>query len=406
MLKLNCKVHFCVPQFLFFVSLWKAVEMKIKLRKKKLATGKYSLYIEYYKGKILDEYGNSKNNREFEYLKEYLYISPQTGSEKRENRETLLRAEQILSIRRAEYAQGKYGIKDRSKERLLFLTYYEKLKEDRYESKGNYDNWDAAQNHIEAYCGKKKITFEDVNEEFVIGFKKYLNKKAITRSDTPLSQNSKYTYYNKFKAALRQAFDDGYTRRNFARTVKGFTQEETFREYLTQEELQAMAKAYCKYQVLKDAFMFSCLTGLRWSDINKLKWAEVRDEESDTRLIFKQKKTSGQEYQYISDQAREILGKRKDENDRVFQGLKYGANFNAEILRWCMRAGITKHITFHSARHTHAVLLLEYGADIYTVSKVLGHKEIRTTQVYAKIVDKKKKEAANLIPKLEMDYKL
>lgn len=145
-------------------------------------------------------------------------------------------------------------------------------------------------------------------------------------------------------------------------------------------------------------------TGLRWSDINKLTWVEIRDEEEGPRLIFKQKKTSGQEYQYISNQARQLLGKRKRESDLVFKGLKYGAHFNAEILRWCMRAGITKHITFHSARHTHAVLLLEYGADIYTVSKVLGHKEIRTTQVYAKIVDKKKKEAANLIPELEMDY--
>lgn len=71
-----------------------------------------------------------------------------------------------------------------------------------------------------------------------------------------------------------------------------------------------------------------------------------------------------------------------------------------------MRAGITKHITFHSARHTHAVLLLENGADIYTVSKVLGHKEVRTTQIYAKIVDKKKKEAATLIPELQMDFDL
>ena len=378
--------------------------MKIKLRKKKLASGKYSLYLDYYKGSSLDENGKTKGHREFEYLKEYLIISPQTPSEKRENKETLERAEQILSIRRAEYAQGKYGIKDKSKNKLLFITYYDKLKEERYESKGNYDNWDAAQNHIEAYIGKKKITFEEIDEDFVIGFKKFLSKKAKTKSKTLLSQNSKYTYYNKFKAALRQAFDDGYTRRNFATTVKGFAQEETTREYLTQDELQAMAKAYCKHQVLKNAFMFSCLTGLRWSDINKLTWLEVRDEEEGSRLIFKQKKTSGQEYQYISNQARQIIGKRKRENDRVFQGLKYGAHFNAEILRWCMRAGITKHITFHSARHTHAVLLLEYGADIYTVSKVLGHKEIRTTQVYAKIVDKKKKEAANLIPELEMDY--
>lgn len=378
--------------------------MKINLRKKKLASGRYSLYIDYYKGSTVDENGKTKGNRESEYLKEYLYITPKDASEKKENEETLLRAEQILSIRRAEYAQGKYGIKDKSKDRLLFLSYYEKLKEERFETKGNYDNWDAAQNHIEDYIGRKKITFEDIDEDFVIGFKKYLNKRAKTKSNTLLSQNSKYTYYNKFKAALRQAFDDGYTRRNYATKVKGFAQGETTREYLTQEELQAMATAYCKHQVLKNAFMFSCLTGLRWSDINKLTWLEVRDEEEGSRLIFKQKKTSGQEYQYISNQARQLLGKRKRDNARVFQGLKYGAHFNSEILRWCMRAGITKHITFHSARHTHAVLLLEYGADIYTVSKVLGHKEIRTTQVYAKIVDKKKKEAANLIPELEMDY--
>ena len=378
--------------------------MKIKLKKKKLKTGKYSLYIEYYKGFIQDEKGKIEHNREFEYLKEYLIIEPKTAKERQENADVLLRAEQVLSIRKAEYAQGKYGIKDRSKDKLLFLTYYDKLKEERFESKGNYDNWDAAQNHIEDYCKKKKITFEDIDEDFVLGFKKFLNKNSRTKSNTPLSQNSKYTYYNKFKAALRQAFEDGYTRRNFATTVKGFAQGETSREYLTQEELQAMAQAKCKHPILKTAFLFSCLTGLRWSDVNKLTWSEVREEEGQTRLIFQQKKTAGQEYQFISNQARKLLGKRKQENDRVFQGLKYGAHFNAEILRWCMKAGITKHITFHSARHTHAVLLLENGADIYTVSKILGHKEIRTTQVYAKIVDKKKKEAAYLIPELEIDY--
>ena len=264
--------------------------MKINLRKKKLTTGKYSLYIDYYKGKITDENGKTKNNREFEYLKEYLYISPKTPSEKKENEETLLRAEQILSIRRAEYAQGKYGIKDRSKDKLLFLTYYDKLKEERYESKGNYDNWDAAQNHLEEYCKKKKVTFEDIDEEFVLGFKKFLNKNSRTKSNTPLSQNSKYAYYNKFKAALKQAFEDGYTRRNFATAVKGFAQGETSREHLTHDELKAMVKAECKHPILKSAFLFSCLTGLRWSDVNKLTWSEVRDEGPETNWFFNRKK--------------------------------------------------------------------------------------------------------------------
>ena len=131
-------------------------------------------------------------------------------------------------------------------------------------------------------------------------------------------------------------------------------------------------------------------------------WSEVREEDNSSRIIFKQKKTDGLEYLYISDQARELLGERTNESDRVFIGLKYGAHFNSEILRWCMRAGITKHITFHSARHTNAVLLLENGADIYTVSKRLGHREIRTTEIYAKIIDKKMKEAANIIPELKL----
>lgn len=375
--------------------------MKITLRKKKLTTGKYSLYIEYYKGSIQNDRGKTEHIRHFEYLKEYLTTDPQTPQEKKANEEVQKKAEQILAIRRAEYAQGKYGIKDRSKNKLLFLTYYDKLKEERYETKGNYDNWDAAQKHIENYCKKRNVTFEDIDEEFVLGFKKFLATSARTKSDTPLSQNTRFTYYNKFKAALRKAFEEGYTSRNYAITVKGFTQGETSREYLTHEELQAMAKAECKHPILKSAFLFSCLTGLRWSDINKLTWSEVREISGEAQLVFKQKKTAGQEYQFISPQARELMGKRKQEKDRVFQGLKYGAHFNAEILRWCMRAGITKHITFHSARHTHAVLLLENGADIYTVSKILGHREIRTTQVYAKIVDKKKKEAAYLIPELE-----
>lgn len=118
--------------------------MKIQLKKKKLQSGKYSLYIEYYKGSEKDENGTTKHFRDFEYLKEYLYINPRTPEERESNNQTQKKAEQILSIRKAEYAQGKYGIKDHSKEKFLFLKYYDKLKEERYESKGNYDNWDAA----------------------------------------------------------------------------------------------------------------------------------------------------------------------------------------------------------------------------------------------------------------------
>ena len=223
------------------------------------------------------------------------------------------------------------------------------------------------------------------------------------RANLQLALNSKYSYYNKFKAALRAAFNEGYLSINYASKTKSFEQAESQREYLTFQELQTLAKTHCKYEVLKSAFLFSCLTGLRWSDINLMTWSEVRDEDNDvSRVNFRQQKTDGVEYLYLSKQARGLLGNRLDPEDRVFKGLKYGAGFNNEIVRWCNRASISKHITFHSARHTNAVLLLENGADIYTVSKRLGHREIRTTAIYAKIVDQKMKEASNLIPTIEL----
>ena len=375
--------------------------MKINLKQKKLKNGKSSLFLEFYNGYRIDKNGVKKHLRKFEYLKQYVFDNPKNTEEKRKNKETLELAGNILAIRRAEYIQGKYKIKNDKKGEVTFMDYYKRLKEDRFETKANYGNWDAAQKHIEKYCPPHK-QLKDIDTDFVKGFKRYLNTKAKTKSGTPLSQNSKYTYFNKFKAALREAYTENYLEENVLRSVKGFEQGESTREYLTYSELQAMSQAECKYPVLKNAFIFSCLTGLRWSDIDKLRWSEVRDEDTGSRIIFRQKKTDGLEYLYVSEQSRNLLGKRANESDRVFRGLKYGAVYNTEILRWCMKAGITKHITFHSARHTNAVLLLENGADIYTVSKRLGHKEIRTTEIYTKIIDEKMKEAANLIPELDL----
>lgn len=376
--------------------------MKINLKTKRLKNNRLSLFIEFYKGYTINKSGVKKHLRKFEYLKLYVSEEPKNAEEKRKDKETWELARNILSIRRAEYIQGKYNIQDNKKGQITFLDYYEKLKEDRYATKGNYDNWDAALKHIERYC-PEYLQLQDVDTDFVKGFRKYLDTKARTKGGTPLSQNSKYTYFNKFKAALREAYTENYLEENVLRSVKGFEQAESTREYLTYNELQALAGAKCKYPILKNAFLFSCLSGLRWSDITKLKWSEVRDEDTGARIIFRQKKTDGMEYLYISEQARHLLGKRANQKDRVFIGLKYGAHFNAEILKWCMRAGITKHITFHSARHTNAVLLLENGADIYTVSKRLGHREIRTTQIYAKIIDEKMKQASNLIPELVLE---
>jgi len=137
---------------------------------------------------------------------------------------------------------------------------------------------------------------------------------------------------------------------------------------------------------------------LRWSDIQKLLWSEVQhSNEMGYYIRFIQKKTKGAETLPISEQAFNLLGERQDKDARVFVGLKYSAWHNLKLQQWVMRAGVTKTITFHCARHTYATLQLTMGTDIYTVSKLLGHRELKTTQVYAKIIDDKKKEAATKI---------
>jgi hypothetical protein len=121
--------------------------------------------------------------------------------------------------------------------------------------------------HLAAYC-PANLSFEEIDEDFVKGYRKYLDTKAKTKSGTPLSQNTKYTYFNKFRACLGQAFESNYLDTNLKKLAKSFEQGESQREYLTFSELNNMAASYCKYEILKKAFLCSCLTGLRWSDID------------------------------------------------------------------------------------------------------------------------------------------
>jgi integrase len=128
-------------------------------------------------------------------------------------------------------------------------------------------------------------------------------------------------------------------------------------------------------------------------------WGEIQEFGGHTRITFKQKKTGGQEYLDINSQAVIYLGEPRKSTDRVFAGFRYNSQVLIELKRWCLLAGITKKdVTFHTGRHTFAVMMLDLGADIYTVSKLLGHKELSTTQIYPKVLDKKKQEAVNLIP--------
>jgi integrase len=243
------------------------------------------------------------------------------------------------------------------------------------------------------------LKFADLNERFCNEFKEYLLiTKSNKSSKTTLSQNSAVSYFNKFKAALKQAYKDGALTNDLNTKIEPIKQAETRRNFLTIEELNKLVKTECNNPILKRAALFSALTGLRFSDIKNLVWGEIHQSiENGYSIHFTQQKTKGVEVLPISEQAYSFLGERKESIAKVFDGLTYSAYQNKHLYQWIGAAGITKDITFHSFRHTYATLQLSKGTDIYTVSKMLGHRDLKTTQIYAKIIDQTKREAAEKI---------
>ncbi len=186
-------------------------------------------------------------------------------------------------------------------------------------------------------------------------------------------------------------------RENPAQNIKSIKPEEREREFLTLDELQRLAATpFPEYDDLRRAGLFAALTGLRFVDIEKLTWAEIQHStEYGDYIRFTQKKTKDTETLPISDEARLLLGEAGKAEEKVFPNLNYSQCVYLPI--WTKRAGIDRKITFHSFRHTHARIQLSLGTDIYTVSKLLGHRSVKTTQIYARIIDETKRQAVNRI---------
>ncbi len=377
----------------------KKIKEPIRVRQKPLQNGNISLYLDIYRD----------GKRTYEFLKLYL-IPERTKEDKEKNRQTLQLANSIKSKRIVEMQNGEYGFKSEFATDTLFYPYYRAMCEKRLgtESRGNWGNWYSCLHHLLKYEKNERITFAEITPEWVQGFRDYLEKDAVAWShdfrkrikDKPLARNSKLSYFNKLRACLNQAFDDRLIPFNPARYVENFKPEEGTRMYLTIDEVRTLAQTDCEYPRIKAAFLFSCLTGLRRSDILKLVWGDVYQQGEYTRIIFRQKKTHGQEYLDITPQAAELMGERGKSNEQVFQDVHSPTCTNKAIQEWVLRAGIDKKITFHCGRHTFATMMLDIGTDIYTVSKLLGHRELNTTQIYAKVLDKNKQKAVSNIPNI------
>lgn len=376
--------------------------MKVHLRERKqVKDGSISLYLEFYKGTIKTPEGKTKILREYEYLNLYLVDKPKNPIDRQHNKQTKELAQNIRAKRELEIKNGQHGFNSSFKQGANFVEYFRSQAEKRRESNGNYGNWGSTLKHFIKFAGEG-VTFREIDPAFCERFKNFLSNDAKKSSGKNLSSSSISSYFNKFRACLKAAVRENIIPSNPCNDVSCPKVVENKREYLTLDELKAAVKAECRYEVLKRAFLFSCLTGLRWSDIQKLTWSEVQQANNGWRIVFNQEKTKGLQYLDLSEQAKNYLGKPGQPDERVFIGLNYSDYMNTAISRWMLKAGITKHITFHCARHTFAVLQLTMGTEIYTLSKLLGHSELRTTQAYAKIIDEKKREAVNKIPDINL----
>ena len=371
---------------------------KVKLRQRAISNNRQSLYLDFYPP-IPHPVTGEPTRREFLGL--YLLDNPKTPFDKQINKETKQLAENIRAKRQIEIQAGNYGfLNTKRKAETDFVQYFKQIVETK--TGGNKNGWQTAFNYFEMFTGGK-LPLSNLNENLCNDFREYLltAKRQRGIQSKQITQSSARAYYNKFKAVLKQAYKKGLIEKDLSTRIDSISEPEVQREYLTLEELQALVNTPCSIPLLKNAALFSALTGLRFSDIQKMVWGEVQHNEQGYFLQFRQKKTKGVEVLPISKQAASLLGERKEPNEQVFKGLIYSAYLNVHLKQWILRAGITKNITFHCFRHTFATLQLLHGTDIYTVSKMLGHRELKTTQIYAKIVDDTKRKAADKI-KLDM----
>jgi len=322
------------------------------------------------------------------------------------DQQACLYADGVRKLRQREYDNAdlysdtetaQAGQKERSQQN--FIEYFEAATKKRHANSSSsiIVNWQRVHELLKIFAGEY-LPFSKIDNRLAEDFRIFMlsapcggNKSGI------VSRNTAATYFSIFKAALKQAFVDDYLTVDLSAKIKGIQEQETRREYLTVEELNTLAVTHCERDVLKRAALFSALTGLRHCDIQKLRWKEISMEGNNTRLHFTQQKTKGVEYTPISEQAFRLCGEPRMPEQLVFEDLPDPSWISRPVKQWVEAAGIKKKITFHCFRHTFATLQLSSGTDIYTVSKMLGHTNVKTTQVYTKVVDEKKNKAARAI---------
>lgn len=371
----------------------------VKLRQKAISGERHSLYLDFYPP-ITDPKTGNPTRRQF--LKLYIYDKPKTGSDKLHNKETLLLAGQLRQKRDNQVNKPEiYDDFEKAQLRIKelgnhsFTEYFKHLADERKSS--NHDNWISAYKYLLAFT-KGELKFAAVNEKFCNDFKEYLLTTNQLKTNTKtLSKNACVSYFNKLKAALKQAFKDGYLQINLNDKIEQIKADEVFKNTLTVEELNLMAKSDYPSLLLRKAVFFSALTGIPFKEMQNLMWCNIEISETNGIVIKIIRQKTGKPYiTNISEQAYLLLGEPQSPNDKVFSGLSNKERYN-EFPIWLTKTGIKKKLTFHDLRHSYGTNQIEAGTDIYVLKGNMAHSSVRYTQQYGHQSNRRKKEAAERI---------
>lgn len=367
----------------------------VTLRTKPVSKGRQSYYLDIYKD----------GQRKYEFLK--LYLVPATNeAAKIQNANTEQAAKAIRNQRELEIIQGKGGLAPVSNSKLLLLDWmeeYRKMKLATGQSNERALSVDKVITHLKAYAGEK-TKLSAVDSDFCKGFVAYLGNATSgkhTQNPKPLASSTANAYFQLFTSALNEAVRQKkiaanpvlYLSREDKKPIKA---EKSNRTFLTIEEVKQLATTDFKNESIKQAFLFACFTGLRISDIRNLTWGNIVERNGSFFVTITMQKTREPLTIKLNKQAAKWLPK-KNVTKEVFDLPVYNAIINDNLKRWAKKAGIEKSLCFHMSRHTFATMELTLGADLYVVSKLLGHNDVSVTQIYADIINKKREEAVDLM---------
>jgi integrase len=314
--------------------------------------------------------------------------------DREQNKEIMRLAEICRSKRETQILAGAWDIQDPVRSKTKLVTFLE-------EHSRNYktpSNVLSAVHHVKKFDNGAVIQICQVTPNWIDQFQKYLLNKA------GLSHTSALVYSETIRSALKKAVGAGLILRNPADAVSHIQKEDIELEFLNFDEVQRLANVHYEddpyAEEVRRAFLFSCNTGLRVSDLETITWRQI--ETNPMQIIKKQEKTRNPVYIPLNKAAQKLLGNGEHKpDDRLFDLLSIKRRSTYKLLgQWAEAAKVEKHIGWHTARRSFATLALENGVDIYTVAKLLGHQTITQVAKYAKATDKLRRNAVNALPEI------